>query len=98
MHPKALLINEKDNVATALTLILKGNVVCIWNDDGPIAELRAMEDIPLGHKIAIRQITKGQYIVKYGNIIGVASSDIGIGHHVHVHNVRSLRGRSSLRS
>ena len=98
MHPRALLINENDNVATVLTLILKRNFVCIWNDDGPIGELRATEDIPLGNKITIRQITKGEYVVKYGNIIDVASNDIGIGHHVHVHNVRSLRGRSSLQS
>jgi altronate hydrolase len=43
--------------------------------------------IGLGHKIALRPIARGEPIYKYGQIIGFASRDVGVGDHVHVHNV-----------
>jgi altronate dehydratase small subunit len=92
-HSKALLIDYKDNVAVALTSIPKGNSLVLLSDDGPVVEMDAKEDIPLGHKIATGDIPMGKYVVKYGQIIGVATRDIRVGHHVHVHNVESLRGK-----
>jgi len=50
-------------------------------------------DIPYGHKIALTDIPKGEAIVKYGEQIGIATTDIRAGQHVHVHNVESTRGR-----
>jgi len=50
-------------------------------------------DIPYGHKIALTDIPKGEAIVKYGEHIGIATTDIRAGQHVHVHNVESTRGR-----
>ncbi|KYH41673.1 MAG: flagellar protein FlgA [Candidatus Bathyarchaeota archaeon B26-2] len=52
-------------------------------------ELR--EDIPYGHKVAIRDIERGSKIIKYGEVIGVATEDIAVGSHVHIHNIKSLR-------
>src|SRR5262252_4515153 len=43
--------------------------------------------VGLGHKLALRDIKKGEAILKYGQIIGFASQDIPAGSHVHVHNV-----------
>ncbi len=54
-------------------------------------ELTVMENIPLGHKVAIRDIKKDEKIVEYGEIIGVATQDIPKGAHVHTHNIRSIR-------
>jgi len=54
-------------------------------------ELTVVEDIPLGHKIALRDIKKGEKIVEYGEIIGIATQDIPKGAHVHTHNIRSIR-------
>lgn len=54
------------------------------------------DDIPAGHKIAIKSIKKGEYIIKYGEIIGMAIKDISIGEHVHVHNVASIRFREGV--
>ena len=59
-------------------------------------EITAHSAIPFGHKFAIRRITKGSKVIKYGEVIGRATADIEVGEHVHVHNVESLRGRGNL--
>ncbi len=51
--------------------------------------LRGGADIPMGHKRALRDIKKGEYVIKYGEIIGVATKDIKKGEHVHSHNLRT---------
>ena len=45
-------------------------------------------DIPFGHKVAIKSINKGEPIIKYGEAIGSADSDIQAGDWVHIHNVK----------
>lgn len=47
----------------------------------------ALEDIPVGHKVAVRAIAAGAPVRKYGEVIGIASDDIAVGAHVHVHNL-----------
>ncbi|MDP1559944.1 MAG: altronate dehydratase family protein [Pirellulaceae bacterium] len=49
----------------------------------------AMEPIPAGHKMAIRPIAAGQWVIKYGLPIGLAQTDIAVGQRVHVHNVKT---------
>ena len=90
----ALCINPKDNVAVALDFIPSGRRVLLLNENGERTTLAVVGDIPLGHKIALKRIQKGAYVFKYGEKIGVATEDIGIGTHVHIHNVDSLRGKS----
>jgi len=46
-------------------------------------------NLPIGHKIAATDIKAGDEILKYGAPIGIATADISMGEHVHVHNVRS---------
>ena len=53
--------------------------------------IRAMQDIPLGHKLALRDVEKGETILKYGHDIGKAVAEIPRGHHAHVHNVKTKR-------
>lgn len=62
----------------------------IMETDGTVT-IRAMEDIPLGHKLALRDVEKGETILKYGHDIGKALADIPRGHHAHVHNVKTKR-------
>lgn len=87
----ALIISDRDNVATALQRLEPGSVV----DVGPVT-VTVAEMVPPGHKIALRQIAAGAPIIKYGNPIGTASIDIPPGTHVHIHNVASARGRGDL--
>lgn len=51
--------------------------------------LDGSKTIPAGHKYALRYIAKGEYVVKYGEIIGRATQDIQAGEWVHTHNVKS---------
>jgi (2R)-sulfolactate sulfo-lyase subunit alpha len=54
-------------------------------------KLKALDAIPLGHKIALLDIKAGDTILKYGHDVGRAVADVGKGRHVHVHNVKTKR-------
>ena len=85
----ALVLTCDDNVATALRRLESGERVSIEND----TDFALLQDIPFGHKFALRDIKSGDKIIKYGETIGQATAKIKIGEHVHVHNVEGLRGR-----
>ena len=53
--------------------------------------VKALDSVPLGHKIALKDIPSGDTILKYGHDVGRAVSAIGKGHHVHVHNMKTKR-------
>ncbi len=53
--------------------------------------LRALDAVPLGHKIALRDIKSGDTVLKYGHDIGRAVADAGKGRHVHTHNLKTKR-------
>ncbi len=94
MAAKAYRVALQDNVAVMLTDVARGQTVAIDAAPGaPTVELVALSDIPAGHKIALCDLEAGAEIVKYGAIIGAASACIHVGEHVHVHNMRGLRGR-----
>ena len=87
----AIVISGADNVATALEPLDSGQTLRI----GEIT-LTIADTIPRGHKVALRAIRAGERVIKYGSPIGLASSDIAPGAHVHIHNVASTRGRGDL--
>ena len=87
----ALVISERDNVATALHALEPGGPLEVAG-----TSLTVRDPIPSGHKIALRDIAVGQPVVKYGSPIGVATAPIAAGAHVHTHNVASSRGRGDL--
>ncbi len=90
MNRKTILLNVMDNVATALTDLKKGEKVTASLDDKSY-EIVLLEDIEMGHKIALRDIAEGETVIKYGMPIGKALSPIRAGQWVHVHNCRSHR-------
>lgn len=89
MDKSILKINEEDNVATAMKKIMPGDKL-----DGYLA----LQEIPFGHKVSVVSIKKGEHIIKYGEVIGVASVDIRAGEHVHIHNMDGTRGRGDIHS
>jgi len=91
----ALVMHAKDNVATAVTDIASQEKVEV-EVDNKVKEIKILESIPFGHKFAIKTIAKGTDVVKYGEFIGMATEDIGVGVRVHTHNVESKRGRGDL--
>lgn len=84
MKRKAVLIEEKDSVLTVLEAVAAGQWVSTGRE-----ELLAVEEIPQYHKIARREIKKGQQIYKYGQPMGYATRDIAVGQWVHTHNAAS---------
>lgn len=86
----AMIIDPKDNVAVAIEPIAKGTAA-VWVAGGKEASVTALEDITIYHKLATRDIAKGEPVIKYGEHIGVAACDIKAGEHVHVHNVEGHR-------
>lgn len=89
----AIVIKETDNVATALGEFKTGELVTV-RIGGEEREVSVKSDIRFLHKFALEDIKKGQKIIKYGQVIGEATMDIWKGEHVHIHNLRSLRGRA----
>ncbi len=83
-------LHENDNVATARYQLNAGDE--IESKEGGECIIAA-DNIPSGHKIALRRIYRSTPIIKYGQNIGTATTDIEPGEHVHVHNVESNRGR-----
>ena len=95
MEIDAIMIKERDNVATALRDIQPKESAVIGIGDREKQAL-VKEYIPYGHKFAAKDIRKDANILKYGEIIGRATQNIASGTHVHVHNIESLRGRGDL--
>lgn len=84
---RVIYLNEKDNVATVLADFEPGCTI----ECGKYT-ISTQENIPFGHKVSLAKINAGEEVVKYGEIIGVAKTDIPAGCCVHVHNIASLRG------
>lgn len=80
-------VNPTDNVATALDDLTLGQVQVLGGATGSVID--AQEEVLLGHKIALRYIAEGEAIVKFGVPIGIATTAIGPGAWVHLHNCRS---------
>ena len=85
---QAFVIAGEDNVATALEELHPGGVQLLGDAASSTAE--AAGDIPKGHKLALRDIARGEKIIKYGVVIGQAATDIPAGSWVHLHNIRSV--------
>lgn len=95
MEKYAIVMQAKDNVATALCDIPQGTNINI--DLGMTKKkIEIIEMIPFGHKFAIKNIMKGENIIKYGEPMGEAIEKIEHGTLVHIHNVISKRARGDL--
>lgn len=88
MTRKTILLNSKDSVAVALIDLKKGEQVNASLDDISV-DVVLLEDVSFGHKYALRDIGKGEEVIKYGMPIGKALSSIRTGEWVHIHNCRS---------
>jgi len=87
------LVHEKrDTVGVAVVDVKAGQTLEGRSlDNNETVKAKANMDIPLGHKIALKDFKTGDDIVKYGVVIGRVIKDIKQGDHVHVHNVKTKR-------
>ncbi|CAH1651934.1 Altronate hydrolase [Hyphomicrobiales bacterium] len=92
MPVTAILIRAQDHVATLTGPVTAGDAVLIAGQ-GEKREIIALNDMPAGHKLAVRSLRQYEQILKYGEVIGEATQDIAEGAHVHVHNCWGVKAR-----
>jgi len=93
MNPPDFLAHRRgDDVAVAVHDVAAGPALLAYLDGGGETEVSAtVENIPLGHKVALRDLTSGESPIEYGVQIGVMYKSARAGELVHVHNLRSAR-------
>ena len=97
---KGILLHEADDDVGVAAMDLKGDeeVQAVTLEGEPVSQIKLVDDVPLGHKVAMRDMDAGKHIIEYGNQIGYAAAGIAMGAHVHTHNIKSLRwaGKSQI--
>jgi altronate dehydratase small subunit len=93
---KAIVIHEKDTVATALELLHAGDTISVETQNRT-EKIKLLSEIPAGHKFALIDMEKGTDVIKYGEPIGQSTAKIARGEHVHRHNVTSRTKQESRR-
>jgi (2R)-sulfolactate sulfo-lyase subunit alpha len=92
MRHKLLVHHAEDIVGVAVHDIAPGaGVPGRVQSTGREFQLDVVDEVPLGHKVALRDIAAGDPVIKYGVPIGLATTDIRAGQHVHVHNLKGQR-------
>ncbi|HEY0438648.1 MAG TPA: UxaA family hydrolase [Xanthobacteraceae bacterium] len=91
--PHLLVHDKKDTVGVVVVEELKAgtDMLGVVTEDNSSFKLKAGMDVPIGHKVALKDIRSGETVWKYGQDIGKAVADIAKGEHVHVHNLKTKR-------
>jgi (2R)-sulfolactate sulfo-lyase subunit alpha len=88
-----VLHDAADTVAVVVVEgVTAGTPMTGWvMDDDRLIELQAQQDIPIGHKVALKDMDVGDTVVKYGIDMGKVVAPIRKGEHAHVQNVKTKR-------
>ena len=87
-----LVHDKRDSVAVAVVDVKAGQSLSGKSlDTNETLQAKANMDIPLGHKIALKDFKAGDDVVKYGVVVGRVVQPIKSGDHVHAHNVKTKR-------
>ena len=88
-----IIHDEKDNVGVVVIekVIPNQQYNCWIMENDKSAKIQSINEIPLGHKIAMSDLNEGDTIIKYGHDIGKVVKSIKKGEHVHVHNVKTKK-------
>ena len=91
--PHLLVHEEADNVGVVVVEGLSAGteMLCVVTHDNTDFNLAAEADIPIGHKVALKDLKEGNTVIKYGEDIGKMVGDAPKGHHVHTHNMKTKR-------
>ena len=87
------LVHEKSDTVGVATVDIKAGekAAGLYMDSQAAVEVQALDDIPLGHKIAMQAQSSGDTVLKYGHDIGKVVAPIKKGAHVHIHNLKTKR-------
>jgi len=92
MKHSILLHEPDDDVGVAVADLKKGsNAGALTLEGKPAGRVKLRDNVPLGHKVAMREVPKDKAVIKYGREIGKAVQPIAKGAHVHTHNLKTLR-------
>jgi (2R)-sulfolactate sulfo-lyase subunit alpha len=88
-----VLHDARDTVAVVVVEgVKKGDALTGWiMDEDKTIQLQAQQDIPIGHKIALKGMAVGDTVLKYGIDMGKVVAPIQVGQHAHVHNIKTKR-------
>jgi (2R)-sulfolactate sulfo-lyase subunit alpha len=91
--PHLLVHSPKDTCGVVVVEDLKSgtDMLGLITENDTTFHLKATMDIPIGHKVALKDIKAGDTIWKYGEDVGKATADVGAGEHLHVHNMKTKR-------
>ena len=92
-----IIVDPRDNVATTVASLAQGDALQAGYTGRDVPP-SARQAVPTGHKVALTDFSEGDEIVKYGAVIGVATTGIVAGDHVHIHNIASTRIRGDLKA
>lgn len=92
-QPQLLVHDKKDNVGVVVVEGLSAGteMLCVVTEDNSDFTLASSADIPIGHKVAVVDMSEGDTAIKYGEDIGKIIAPIKKGEHVHVHNLKTKR-------
>ncbi|MHA1190126.1 MAG: UxaA family hydrolase [Alphaproteobacteria bacterium] len=92
-HPHLLVHDKRDNVGVVVVegMTADTTMLCVVTQDNSSFELTANADIPIGHKVALSELSAGDTVFKYGEDIGKMVGPVQKGDHVHVHNLKTKR-------
>lgn len=91
--PQLLVHDREDNVGVVVVegVIAGTRMLCVVTADNSDFRLAAKQDVPIGHKVALRDLKVGDTVIKYGQDIGRIVASVGKGEHVHTHNLKTKR-------
>lgn len=91
--PQLLVHDHEDNVGVVVVEDLKAGteMLCVVTHDNSDFKLTAKADIPIGHKVALKDLAEGDTVIKYGEDIGRMIGSAEMGGHVHTHNCKTKR-------
>ena len=91
--PQLLVHDHEDNVGVVVVegLTAGTEMLCVVTADNSDFKLTAKADIPIGHKVALKALSTGDTVFKYGEDIGKMVGDADVGAHVHTHNCKTKR-------
>lgn len=87
------LVHDKEDTVGVATADIKAGKQAkgLLMDTQESIEMKALKDIPFGHKIALKDAKVGDTVIKYGQDIGKVVADFKAGDHVHIHNLKTKR-------
>ncbi|HWM70588.1 MAG TPA: UxaA family hydrolase [Steroidobacteraceae bacterium] len=91
--PHLLVHNRRDNVGVVVVENLAAGTAmfCVVTEDNSEFHAVINQDVPIGHKVALKDLAVGETVIKYGEDIGRIVAPVHKGDHVHTHNLKTKR-------